>query len=149
MVPLLVLNFLLIRKSFPVNTKNQKTNTTEKNETIKDKAVKLTHKLLKLKINSETVISARRNDLYYQLITNIGKPLRHFHNWIKSIIIYSYCSPGKENRDGKVKKKNVLDLGCGRGGDIMKMYHSRVGEFVGIDPDYEGLFGVLDSATVR
>jgi SAM-dependent methyltransferase len=42
-----------------------------------------------------------------------------------------------------------LDLGCGRGGDIMKMYHSRVGEFVGIDPDYENLFGVLDSATTR
>jgi len=56
---------------------------------------------------------------------------------------------GKENRDGKDKKKSVLDIGCGRGGDIMKMYHARVGEFIGTDPDHEGLFGALDSATVR
>ena len=106
-------------------------------------------KLLSSRIDTKVISSERAQDIYYQKITNLGSAFREFHNWLKSIIIYSYCSPGKENRDGKVKKKNVLDLGCGRGGDIMKMYHSRVGEFVGIDPDYEGLFGVLDSATVR
>jgi SAM-dependent methyltransferase len=106
-------------------------------------------KLLSSRIDTKVISSERAQDIYYQKITNLGSAFREFHNWIKSIIIYSYCSPGKENKDGKVKKKNVLDLGCGRGGDIMKMYHSRVGEFVGLDPDYEGLFGVLDSATVR
>jgi SAM-dependent methyltransferase len=106
-------------------------------------------KILSTRIDTKVISTERAQDIYYQKITNLGSAFREFHNWIKSIIIYSYCSPGKENRDGKVKKKNVLDLGCGRGGDIMKMYHSRVGEFVGIDPDYEGLFGVLDSATVR
>ena len=106
-------------------------------------------KILSSRIDTKVISSERAQDIYYQKITNLGSAFREFHNWIKSIIIYSYCSQGKENRDGKFKKKNVLDLGCGRGGDIMKMYHSRVGEFVGIDPDYEGLFGVLDSATVR
>ena len=106
-------------------------------------------KILSSRIDTKVISTERAQDIYYQKITNLGSTFREFHNWIKSIIIYSYCSPGKENRDGKNKKKNVLDLGCGRGGDIMKMYHSRVGEFVGIDPDYEGLFGVLDSATVR
>ncbi len=106
-------------------------------------------KLLSSRIDTKVISSERAQDVYYQKITNLGSAFREFHNWIKSIIIYSYCSQGKENRDGKFRKKNVLDLGCGRGGDIMKMYHSRVGEYVGIDPDYEGLFGVLDSATVR
>jgi len=106
-------------------------------------------KILSSRIDTKVISSERAQDIYYQKITNLGSTFREFHNWIKSIIIYSYCSPGKENIDGKARKKNVLDLGCGRGGDIMRMYHSRVNEFVGIDPDYEGLFGVLDSATVR
>jgi len=106
-------------------------------------------KILSSRIDTKVISSERAQDIYYQKITNLGSTFREFHNWIKSIIIYSYCSPGKENIDGKARKKNVLDLGCGRGGDIMRMYHSRVNEFVGIDPDYEGLFGVLDSSTVR
>lgn len=106
-------------------------------------------KLLSLRIDSKVISSERGQDIYYQKITNLGKIFREYHNWIKSIIIYSYCSPGKENKDGKTKKKTVLDIGCGRGGDIMKMYHSRVSEYIGTDPMYEGLFGSIDSATVR
>ena len=106
-------------------------------------------KQLSSRINSKVISSERAQDIYYQKVTNLGKIFREFHNWIKSIIIYSYCSMGKENRDGKIKKKSVLDIGCGRGGDIMKMYHSRVGEFIGTDPDHEGLFGAIDSAIVR
>ena len=106
-------------------------------------------KQLSLRIDSKVISSERAQDIYYQKVTNLGKIFRDYHNWIKSIIIYSYCSMGKENRDGKDKKKSVLDIGCGRGGDIMKMYHARVGEFIGTDPDHEGLFGALDSATVR
>lgn len=106
-------------------------------------------KTLSLRIDSKIISSERAQDIYYQKITNLGKIFREYHNWIKSIIIYSYCAQGKENRDGKLKKKSVLDIGCGRGGDIMKMYHARVGEFIGTDPDYEGLFGSIDSAATR
>lgn len=106
-------------------------------------------KLLSSRIDSKVISSERAQDIYYQKVTNLGKIFREFHNWVKSIIIYSYCSQGKENRDGKMRKKSVLDIGCGRGGDILKMYHSRVSEYVGTDPDYEGLFGAIDSATVR
>ena len=106
-------------------------------------------KQLSSRIDSKVISSERAQDIYYQKVTNLGKIFREYHNWIKSIIIYSYCSMGKENRDGKSKKKSVLDIGCGRGGDIMKMYHARVGEFIGTDPDHEGLFGAIDSATVR
>jgi SAM-dependent methyltransferase len=50
----------------------------------------------------------RRDNIYYQVITNLAKPLRHFHHWIKSNLIYSYCSP----KQGK--KLDILDYGCGK-----------------------------------
>lgn len=106
-------------------------------------------KQLSSRIDSKVISSERAQDIYYQKVTNLGKVFREYHNWIKSILIYSYCSQGKENRDGKMKKKSVLDIGCGRGGDILKMYHARVSELIGTDPDHEGLFGAIDSATVR
>ena len=52
---------------------------------------------------------AKNGDIYYQKITNLGKIFREFHNWIKSIIIYSYCAQGKENMVGKNKKKSVCN----------------------------------------
>lgn len=106
-------------------------------------------KILISRIDSKVISSERAQDIYYQKMTNLGKIFRNFHNWIKSIMIYSYCAQGQENKDGKMRRKSILDIGCGRGGDILKMYHARIGEYVGIDNDYEGLFGSLDSATVR
>ena len=99
-------------------------------------------KLLSARINMQVISSERAQDIYYQKITNIGKTFRQFHNWIKSILIFEYCSSEKE-------RKTVLDIGCGRGGDIEKLYHARIKEYVGIDPDYEGLYGTIDSALVR
>lgn len=106
-------------------------------------------KILSSRVDSKVISSERAQDIYYQKVTNLGKIFRNFHNWVKSIIIYTYCCPDKEYKNGTDKRKSILDIGCGRGGDIMKMYHSRVGEYVGTDPDYEGLFGIIDSATVR
>ena len=106
-------------------------------------------KMLSARIDSKVISSERAQDIYYQKVTNLGKIFRAFHNWIKSIIIYSACAQYKENRDGKNKKKSVLDIACGRGGDFMKFYTSRVGEYIGIDPNYENLFGALDSAMIR
>ena len=106
-------------------------------------------KILSSRIDTKVISSERAQDIYYQKITNLGKKFREFHGWVKSIIIYSYCTQGKENMDGKSKKKSVWDIGCGRGGDIMKFYHTRVGEYIGTDIDYEGLFGAIDSSTTR
>ena len=106
-------------------------------------------KLLTARIDTKVISSERAQDIYYQKITNLGKTFREFHNWIKSIIIYSYCTQGKENMNGKNKKKSVWDIGCGRGGDIMKFYHTRISEYIGTDIDYEGLFGAIDSSSTR
>lgn len=106
-------------------------------------------KILSSRIDSKVISSERAQDIYYQKISNLGKIFREFHNWIKSIIIYSYCAQNKENKNGKFKKKSVLEIGFGRGGDLMKYYHARVSNVIATDPDYEGLFGSINSATVR
>lgn len=98
-------------------------------------------KMLMGRINTKVISSERAQDAYYQKVTNLGKIFRDYHNWIKSVIIYLYCSPDREGRDGRIKKKSVLDLGCGRGGDLLKMYHARISEWVATEPDYENLFG--------
>ena len=44
---------------------------------------------------------------------------------------------------------SVLDVGVGRGGDIQKFFHSKVGKYVGIDPDSHGIHSSTDGAIDR
>lgn len=106
-------------------------------------------KILSTRIDSSVISSQRQQDIYYQKRTNLIKKMREFNNWIKSIIIYTYCSPARQERGGKIQRKSMLDIGCGRGGDLMKIYHARVGEYVGFDTDYEGIYSVSDGAISR
>lgn len=106
-------------------------------------------KLLTSRLDSSIINSQKKQDIYYQKITNLLKKLREFHNWIKSILIYTYCSPTNNTIGGKIVRQSVLDIGCGRGGDILKMYHARVGEYVGIDVDFEGIYSATDGAISR
>jgi len=103
----------------------------------------LEKKILQSRLSASVIISDKQQNVYYQKITNLCKKLREFHNWIKSIIIYTYCSPNKNVR------KSILDIGCGRGGDILKWYHARIGEYVGVDVDYYGIYSSTDSAITR
>lgn len=105
--------------------------------------------LLKSRLNSSVISSQRQQDKYYQKVTNLIKVMREFHNWIKSIMIYTYASPMKNKLDGDKKRQSFLDIGCGRGGDVLKVYHARVGNYVGIDVDYEGIYSAIDGAISR
>lgn len=106
-------------------------------------------KQLEARIDSSVIVSDRKQDIYYQKNSNLAKPMRNFNNWIKSILIYTYCQKTKITKDSNARKMNVLDIGCGRGGDLMKMYHARVGYYVGIDTDYETLFSAMNGAVSR
>ncbi len=106
-------------------------------------------KILASRLNSTVINSERQQDIYYQVTTNLAKKMRGYHNWIKSIIIYTYCSPLFENKNSDKRRSSVLDLGCGRGGDLLKWYHARVGDYVGTDPDYHGIYSSVDGAVSR
>lgn len=99
---------------------------------------------LKSKITAKSIEQNRQENKYYQEKNILAKSMSYFHNFIKSNIIYTYCSL-KYNK----KSLDILDIGCGVGGDINKFYHSRVGSYIGIDKDYANLFSAGDSATSR
>jgi len=49
--------------------------------------------------------------------------LKKLNNWIKSVLIQLYARPDDA----------VLDLACGKGGDLIKWDKARIGYYVGID----------------
>ena len=55
--------------------------------------------------------------------------LRAFNNWIKAVLINRYIAALPAPAHGF----NVLDLGCGKGGDLSKWSLHRVAQFVGLD----------------
>jgi SAM-dependent methyltransferase len=105
--------------------------------------------LLEKKLENSNIIISTAQDRYYQKQSNLAKIMRQYANWVKSILIYTYCAPAMVNKEGKIVRKNVLDIGCGRGGDILKFYHARVRELVGVDPSYDDIYSSFDSAVRR
>jgi hypothetical protein len=67
--------------------------------------------------------------------------LRNFNNWIKSVLITRFAHPvlaesavadGGGGRGGRVLRGKVLDLGCGKGGDLNKWSKARIKEYVAL-----------------
>ncbi|CAF1207095.1 unnamed protein product [Didymodactylos carnosus] len=59
--------------------------------------------------------------------------LRNFNNWVKSMLINEYLQCiGRENNDRK-NCIHVLDLGCGKGGDVLKWKTGKVDHVVFTD----------------
>jgi hypothetical protein len=70
-----------------------------------------------------------------------SKPMNHFNNFVKSIIL---------ERGLKHKQKaRVLDLGCGKLGDLIKYARLHVDTLVGIDVAPDNLVNRDDGAAVR
>ena len=75
--------------------------------------------------------------------------MRNFNNWLKSMLINEYASkvrkakPHTSNRHDERSHHldlsnpdesfTVLDIGCGKGGDLLKWSKARVDHFVGVD----------------
>lgn len=74
--------------------------------------------------------------------------LKNFNNWVKSVLISSQAHPTltSSNNVGPLKHATggrgmrgpprgagkVLDMGCGKGGDLIKWNKARVREYVGV-----------------
>lgn len=70
--------------------------------------------------------------------------LRNFNNWIKSVLITKFAHPALSPPNGKGK---VLDMGCGKGGDLAKWSKARVREYVGLGTHTPPLFALTHSPT--
>jgi hypothetical protein len=92
---------------------------------------------LRKRIDHKLILSERSQNQYYKFQSNIGSLQRSFHNWIKDMLIQTYCSP----IDGK--KLDVLGISEGRGGDILKFYFAKVNFMLSTDVSSD----VIESTT--
>ena len=100
---------------------------------------------LRKKIGHSIIMSEHKENVYYQIRTNLAIPMRNYHNWIKSNLIYTNFHPTYEHG----KQLEVLDIGCGKGGDIRKYYYTKVKLLVGIDIDNNAIISPTDGAISR
>ncbi|OBZ75503.1 mRNA cap guanine-N7 methyltransferase [Grifola frondosa] len=67
--------------------------------------------------------------------------LKSFNNWVKSVLITRFAypalmdSPNGQGRPGTGRgtRGRVLDMGCGKGGDLTKWSKAKVADYVGLD----------------
>lgn len=61
--------------------------------------------------------------------------LKSFNNWVKSILIRRYVQrrPEYDPRRDRGPNGRVLDMGCGKGGDIAKWDRAKIADYVGVD----------------
>lgn len=71
--------------------------------------------------------------------------LKHFNNWVKSVLITRFAHPalvsspssnhefsGSDQRGRSNSSGKVLDMGCGKGGDLSKWSKARIKEYIGV-----------------
>ena len=63
--------------------------------------------------------------------------LKNFNNWVKSVLITRFAHPvlaasSVRSRGSRSGSGKVLDMGCGKGGDLTKWNKARVTEFYGV-----------------
>ncbi len=98
-----------------------------------------TYKKHKFQIEQDENKQIKRTEsIYYQVQTDLAKPMRSFHNWIKDNLIKKYA-----------ENAIVLDYACGQGGDIHKYYYGKAKLYIGIDIDYNGIYSKADGAIAR
>ena len=108
-----------------------------------------TNENIRKNINISQISKERITDeTYFKKISNIGRSMRSYHNFIKSIILYEYCGK-KVDINNNEKKLSILDIGIGRGADLMKFYHSKIDYLLGIDIDNFNLISSTDGTYSR
>jgi len=70
--------------------------------------------------------------------------LKNFNNWIKSVLFANFCHPVLASspivqrprpgvKKSPITRGKVLDMGCGKGGDLNKWAKAHISEYVGLD----------------
>lgn len=118
-----------------------KGNNPDKNQFFYDKKLEILQK----KIGKEMIVSAAKQNAFYQKITNLASAMRQFHNWIKSNVMYTYCNKIYQNN----KQLSILDVGVGRGGDLLRYYYAEAAYVVGFDVSKDGLYSPINGAVSR
>ena len=93
------------------------------------------------RISSELIIRVKEE--YYQDTGEKNKNFTNFHNWIKSQILYTYI-----NKYYNDIQYNVIDFGCGQGGDIEKFYYATPQLYVGIEPVRNELYKIKPQGAI-
>jgi mRNA (guanine-N7-)-methyltransferase len=62
--------------------------------------------------------------------------LKSFNNWVKSVLIAKFAKHAFEGAapmlPGERMRGRVLDMGCGKGGDLQKWQKAHVKEYIGL-----------------
>jgi len=100
---------------------------------------------IRSKIGQELIISTNKENVYYTAQNKMVDEWKQFNNYIKSIIIYTHCNYIYTDK----RKLSILEIGVGRGGDIMKYYYGNIDFLLGIDPSKDGLLNPSNGAISR
>lgn len=101
--------------------------------------------VLKKRIDHSLILSERKENTLQKMLYNMAKPMRNFNNWIRSVVVYTYCN---QVYDRNTPQK-ILDIGNGRGEDIMKYYYGKIDYAVCISKNNDNLTSALDGAVSR
>ena len=64
--------------------------------------------------------------------------LKNFNHWLKSVLIHKFAHEPLQNSHTVLPSERgafhgrVLDLGCGKGGDLQKWAKARIRDYVGV-----------------
>ncbi|KAJ4488177.1 mRNA capping enzyme-domain-containing protein [Lentinula aciculospora] len=92
----------------------------------------------KLAGNSGAVVEHYNSRPEVGVIQRLESPiigLKNFNNWVKSVLISKFAHPALAESTVRTQrnKGKVLDLGCGKGGDITKWSKAKISDYVGAD----------------
>jgi DNA-directed RNA polymerase II subunit RPB2 len=92
----------------------------------------------------EMILNVKDNKYYKDAGLQLDKPMRKFHNLIKSFLL-----TGAHTTTTSDNKPKLADFSAGRGGDIEKWIDANYGNILALDINESNIFGSDDSLETR